>query len=85
MNYKYSLLFTAVGLLTINFIISYAAAPAEENNMRYNKLNSAEERVIVDRGTESPFSGKYYQNKDDGAYIWLIIDKDQSTAQRLWL
>jgi peptide methionine sulfoxide reductase msrA/msrB len=69
MNYIHSLLFTAVGLLTINFVISDAAAPAEENNMRYNKLNSAEERVIVDKGTERPFSGKYYQNKDYGAYI----------------
>jgi len=69
MNLKHSLIIIAAGLLTINLVISNAAAGAEGEEMKYNELNSAEERVIVHRGTERPFSGKYYQNKENGTYI----------------
>ena len=69
MNLKHSLIIIAAGLLTINLVISDAAAGAEGEEMKYNELNSAEERVIVHRGTERPFSGKYYQNKENGTYI----------------
>ena len=69
MNYNYNLLIIAVGLLTINFVISDTTTRAEGKKMKHTKLSSAEEQVIVHKGTESPFSGKYYQNKDDGAYI----------------
>ncbi len=40
-----------------------------EEDMHYNALNPEEERVIINKGTERPFSGKYYQNKDTGVYI----------------
>ncbi len=33
-----------------------------------NKLTPEEERVIVGKGTEAPFSGKYYLNTDEGVY-----------------
>lgn len=69
MNLKHGLIIIAAGLLTINLVISDAAAGAEGEEMKYNELNSAEERVIVHRGTERPFSGKYYQNKENGTYI----------------
>ena len=69
MNLKHSLIIIAAGLLTINLVISDAAAGAEGEEMKYNELNSAEEQVIVHRGTERPFSGKYYQNKENGTYI----------------
>jgi len=69
MNLKHGLIIIAAGLLTINLVISNAAAGAEGEEMKYNELNSAEERVIVHRGTERPFSGKYYQNKENGTYI----------------
>ncbi len=35
---------------------------------KYNKLTSQEEHVIVDKGTEPPFSGKYYNNNIYGTY-----------------
>ena len=35
----------------------------------YNKLNDEEIRVIVNKGTEQPFSGKYWDHKEDGVYI----------------
>jgi peptide methionine sulfoxide reductase msrA/msrB len=34
----------------------------------YNKLTPAEERVIVYKGTEPPFSGKYVNHFEDGTY-----------------
>ncbi|MFC1692576.1 bifunctional methionine sulfoxide reductase B/A protein [Candidatus Latescibacterota bacterium] len=37
--------------------------------MNYNKLTSEEERIIIYKGTEQPFSGKYYNNKENGTYI----------------
>lgn len=35
----------------------------------YNKLTPEEERVIIRKGTESPFSGKYDSFKQSGTYV----------------
>ena len=35
----------------------------------YNSLNSEEQRVILHKGTEMPFSGEYVDNKEDGTYL----------------
>jgi methionine-R-sulfoxide reductase len=35
----------------------------------YNQLNTEEERVIIYKGTEMPFTGKYYKHKEPGTYI----------------
>ncbi len=37
--------------------------------MEYNKLTPQEERVIVHKGTETPFTGEYDNNKATGTYI----------------
>ncbi|MDO8668906.1 MAG: methionine-R-sulfoxide reductase [Candidatus Buchananbacteria bacterium] len=37
--------------------------------MEYNKLTPEEEAVILDKGTETPFSGEYERNFDKGVYI----------------
>lgn len=34
-----------------------------------NKLTQAEKRVILDKGTEAPFSGEYVSNKETGVYV----------------
>lgn len=36
--------------------------------MEYNELSPEEKRVIIDKGTEMPFTGKYYLNKESGTY-----------------
>lgn len=33
------------------------------------ELTPEEKRVILDKGTEAPFSGKYVDNKSDGLYV----------------
>jgi methionine-R-sulfoxide reductase len=35
----------------------------------YNSLTPEEERVIINRGTEMPFTGKLLNNKEKGTYI----------------
>jgi len=37
--------------------------------VEYNILNEDEKRVIINKGTEAPFSGKYNDNKEEGTYI----------------
>ncbi len=37
--------------------------------MKLNKLTKEEERVIVDKGTEAPFSGEYDKNFREGVYV----------------
>jgi peptide methionine sulfoxide reductase msrA/msrB len=40
----------------------------QDKKMRYNPLTPEEIRVIVDKGTETPFTGKYYDFHEDGTY-----------------
>ena len=37
--------------------------------MEYNILTKDEERVIVHKGTEMPFTGEYTNNKETGTYL----------------
>jgi peptide-methionine (R)-S-oxide reductase len=40
-----------------------------ENQGEYNALTPEEERVIVHKGTERAFTGKFYKHKEPGIYI----------------
>ena len=42
--------------------------------MAYNKLNLQEEKVIIHKGTESPFSGEYVNTKEAGTYVCRQCD-----------
>jgi peptide-methionine (R)-S-oxide reductase len=37
--------------------------------MSYNNLTPEEEYVILNKGTDRPFTGDYYLKQDDGVYI----------------
>ena len=45
-----------------------------EDVMKCKTLSPEEERVIVHKGTEMPFSGKYVHNKEDGTYVCKRCD-----------
>lgn len=47
----------------------------DKRDMNYNKLNPEEERVIVHKGTEMPFTGKYLKNKEQGIYTCKRCDQ----------
>jgi len=37
--------------------------------MAYNQLSPQEAYVILEKGTEAPFSGKFYKNEEQGVYV----------------
>lgn len=43
-------------------------------NEKYNLLTPEEERVILQKGTERPFTGEYYKNQDTGLYLCKRCD-----------
>lgn len=55
---------TTFALLIIAFIFLKG-----NESMNYNKLTPLEEQVIIHKGTERPFSGKYYKHDKSGTYL----------------
>jgi len=43
--------------------------PTNQEKEKYNRLTPEEERVIVHKGTERPFTGEYNKNKAAGTYL----------------
>ena len=41
----------------------------KDTNLKYNVLSPEEERVIVYKGTEFPWTGKYNKHYEQGAYV----------------
>jgi len=41
----------------------------KETEMKFNELTDFEKFVIEDKGTERPFTGIYYNNKEAGTYL----------------
>ncbi len=60
------------------FMIGISCAQNKNNtnldNMKYNKLTAEEERVILHKGTERPFTGEYVNNKRSGIYVCKRCD-----------
>ncbi len=49
-------------------------AQSGDKAVKYNKLTAEEERVIVDKGTERPFTGMYYEHDETGTYTCKRCD-----------
>ena len=64
--------------------------PTEDLPMKYNVLNAEEKRVILEKGTEYPYTGKYTDNKAQGTYICrqcnspLYFSKDKFDSNCGW-
>ena len=57
------------GLLAVaGFWLLTFTGNSEETKMTLKKLTPDEERVIIHKGTEAPFTGKYEKNKETGTY-----------------
>jgi peptide methionine sulfoxide reductase msrA/msrB len=59
---------TLVCLQFINLMIY------SQNTMEYNKLTPEEEKVIVNKATERPWTGEYLNNKEKGTYTCKRCD-----------
>jgi peptide methionine sulfoxide reductase msrA/msrB len=63
-----------LGLLAVAVVVGLrpprvmSTSNTTEKTVTYNKLTPDEERVILQKGTEMPFSGKYYQYDANGTY-----------------
>jgi len=44
--------------------------------IKFKELTTEEERVIIQKGTETPFTGKFYKNDNSGTYLCKRCDKD---------
>ncbi len=62
-----------VNLMIVGLVLT-AAMDDKDNKMDYNKLTPEEERVILQKGTEAPFSGQYVNHKEDGTYTCKRCD-----------
>jgi peptide methionine sulfoxide reductase msrA/msrB len=58
-----------VAVVVLATAVLYITTRSQENTMNYNKLTPEEERVIVHKGTEMPFTGKYYDFHQTGTYV----------------
>lgn len=50
------------------FIVLSININAQDTIMQYNPLTPEEERAILHKGTEMPFSGKYVNHEEEGVY-----------------
>lgn len=58
-----------LGVAVTLFVVVYGATNKEKDMTNINpNLSKDEERIIVYKGTEMPFTGKYYDHKGDGIY-----------------
>jgi peptide methionine sulfoxide reductase msrA/msrB len=61
-----------------------------QDSTKYNKLTEEESRIIVNKGTEAPYSGKYYIFNEEGTYVCkrcnapLYRSADKFDAQCGW-
>jgi methionine-R-sulfoxide reductase len=69
---------------------SQTSQQVKNKKMNYNKLSPEEEYVILNKGTDMPFTGEYYKKKDKGIYICrqcnapLYNSKDKFDSECGW-
>jgi peptide methionine sulfoxide reductase msrA/msrB len=64
---------TLLVIISVTISASLTIA-AEESAVKYNDLTPDEERVLIHKGTEVPFSGEYYVHNEDGTYTCKRCD-----------
>lgn len=63
--------------LSIILLVSLTSLKCQNTDkMNYNKLTSDEKKVIINKGTEMPYTGKYYNHTLDGTYTCKQCDTE---------
>ena len=55
-------------IILFHFILMSAMAQEDSTRFSFKELTPEEEHVIINKGTERPFSGKYYDHDQEGIY-----------------
>ena len=55
-------------------LLIFSSAQPQEKKMKLNPLSPEEKRVLLNKGTEAPFSGKYVHSKENGVYVCKQCD-----------
>jgi len=59
-----------LAIVACGLLFSFVDSEAREGGkVKYRPLTPEEEKVIIHRGTEPPFTGKYYHFKGEGTYL----------------
>ena len=61
-------------IFILSLILTISGLLGGNEIMKFNELNSEEERVIIHKGTEQPFSGEFYKNDKIGTYLCKRCD-----------
>jgi peptide methionine sulfoxide reductase msrA/msrB len=64
-----------IKLILVSVILMLILNTTEgQDKMKLNKLTPEEERVIIHKGTEMPYTGEYTDNKSAGTYLCRQCD-----------
>ena len=58
----------------LSLLFQVGCSQKAENMMKFNPLTLEEANVIIQKGTESPYTGKYENYKEDGTYTCKQCD-----------
>ena len=56
-------------LTFVIFVLLMTKTTMAQNELKKNKLTDFEKQVIINKGTESPFTGEYTDHKAQGVYL----------------
>jgi len=60
--------------IVIAFLLIITITLKGQDMIKFNELTSEEERVIVNKGTEAPFTGEFYKHQETGTYLCKRCD-----------
>ena len=55
--------------IAIIILLTLSTKMSAQDSTQYNPLTPEEEQVIINKGTETPFTGKYYLLDKEGVYL----------------